>query len=278
MKYTTIVCSEANKINTKGSTHFTKLVRYMKKFAASLVLITLFSGCAFSGEAEDKLLSMSVTVKTPCGTGSGTIFTKGDKSYILTCGHVACGAKTIGPDGKTELVEDLDVVQTLFKNGKEVGELSLKAKLVAISLPEEEGGIDLALLEVRRGKDDRWGAAFLEDDKLGIGDELWHVGSLYGDVTNSLVKGHVARMDFRLKDWHSSFNVANLNSRPGSSGGGVWTKVGTEFKYCGMVVRGDGAGIALMKPVEVIKVWLKEVGHEELLVPDLDGKKMPKVP
>ena len=229
----------------------------MRQFVSSCVFIFLLSYSCLAGPNEDKLLNMSVTVKTDRGTGSGTFYKYKDKYYVLTAGHVVSSLRTT-KDGK-ETYGKCTVSQTLFKNGKEVGEISRKAKLVALSPPEEEGGIDLALLEVA-GFAGISTLSFDEDSKLDIGERIFHIGSLYGDITNSFIIGHVARLDFTLESFPDSvFNVVNLNGRPGSSGGGVFVNRGGKFFYAGMVVRGDSGGIMLTKPIEVIKAWLKEV-------------------
>lgn len=246
----------------------------MRKFLSSFVLLILLSPLNYimGNEISDKLQNMSVTVKTDKGTGSGTIFYSKDKMYVLTAGHVVCDSLEVNK-GLCE------VERTIFSKGKEIGSYTRKAKLVAISMPEEKGGIDLALLEVKGGKDERSGSVFLEDNILEVGDKIHHIGSLYGDITNSYITGTISRMDYNIPDFtDSTFNVANLNGRPGSSGGGVFLEKDGVFKYCGMVVRGDNGGCMLLKPVEVIKKWLKENNFNDVVDPEGVNEKVRVMP
>lgn len=257
-------------------------------YTTSLLVILFFPVLVLAGSIKS-LMDVSVTIETPRGTGSGTVFTAKGKTYVLTCGHVVEGLKTVQTveeevDGELKKIkkviwEDAKITQTLYttKDGvlNEAGSLSLLAKVIAFSAAEEDNGLDLAVLEVVKSDYIKHGANFATSHSdVAVGRKIYHIGSLYGDITNAYVTGEVSRLDYRLpnKKW-SSFNVAILNSKPGSSGGGIFLKKNSEYQYCGMLVRGDRAGVALFKPSWVIEKWLKKKELDFIIKKDSDGNR-----
>src|SRR5271165_3187525 len=128
----------------------------MKKLLAVLFfLIVPAAGTAAGGPLEDHVKNCSVTVKVRHGTGSGAIFVKNGKGYVLTAGHVV--SDLLYPDSDMDYPEfralhpvwhDAQVERTLFSKGREVGQLRTTAKVLAFSPADEQGGLDLAVLEV----------------------------------------------------------------------------------------------------------------------------------
>jgi S1-C subfamily serine protease len=232
------------------------LMAKLRPLFLSLLILLLLTGYTYAGAVEDRLQSYAVTVRAPDGSGSGCVFVKNGKAYILTAGHVAAGAE----DGKTDLI----IERTLFFKGREVGTIKAKARVIAYSPVETEGGLDLALLECNDAVFAKAGAAFLfNHDLVEAGLDVVHVGSLYGQLTNSICYGKVVRPDFHMLN--TSFTVVNLCGKPGSSGGPVFTKVGDKYLYIGMLTRGNDGCICFLKPSWVIEAWLKDQGLEEII-------------
>lgn len=243
----------------------------IKKTYISVLMLLFLSINVWSNEVENMVINCSTTIRTAEATGSGTLFLN---KYILTAGHVVRHLRNIEKiqteeNGEMKEVkkvswENAKVVQTIFKNGKEVGELIVFAKVIAFSPSEEDGGIDLAVLELLDDSYIKNSARFLPDNNnLEIGTDICHIGSLYGELTGSFIKGNISRLDHKYLN--RSFNVANLNVKGGSSGGGVFKLIDGKYYYCGMVVRSDDRGTTLLKPPHVIREWLKENKLDKIL-------------
>lgn len=230
-------------------------------------LLMLIPTAGWADNLDTQVKSVSVSVVTSGGSGSGTMFVQGDKTYVLTAGHVVEKLRHVNKVNKdtgneTKEVEviswdEAKVIQTLYQDDKEVENTVLLAKVVVYSPVEDEGGKDIAVLELLKKNHLKTGATLLPLPKhLTVGQDVIHIGSLYGSITGAYIRGNVARLDYRAL--HSSFNVINVDSKPGSSGGGIFIKDGDNYYLVGTVVRGDGSGVALTKPLAVIREVLKE--------------------
>ncbi len=243
----------------------------MKKFAVFLLFV-LPTVLIASPEVDThkRVANPSVSVSNEEGAilGSGTLFVSKNKVYVLTCGHlfpemrVVEKVKVDNKDGTTKEVDKVvwkspKVSRVRFdKKGKEIGDSRSLCKMLLYSPAEEGGGIDLALLEVMDNDFAKEGAKFLKDDSLiKPSTEIVHVGALYG-IPGCLVKGHFSRLDYNFKG--RPFNLAIINGRPGSSGGGVFTIENGSYVYCGMTVRGDSGGLMMLKTPGMIRGWLKD--------------------
>ncbi len=237
-----------------------------------LVFTLLCASRSDAGTLDINVKTPSVTVKTNSGTGSGTIFVNGDKNYVLTAGHVVSHLRHTHKTNKEEngISKEVEVVhwdeahimQTLYQDGKDVERSELAAKVVAYSAPEDEGGNDLAVLEILKKNHLKEGAKFLlADKKIEQGDHVIHIGSLYGDLTGSYIEGTIARLDYKYLN--NAFNVVSMNAKPGSSGGGVFRKDGEAYYLMGIVTRGDNGGTIFVKPPEVIREFLKDNGFDD---------------
>ncbi len=228
------------------------------------------------------LQDVSVTVKAAGGEGSGVIITrevevapnKIDKvNFVWTAAHVVDGLKssrTIIKDGKSiKIVEfkDAQIVKELVEEGRRVGEIKMEAKVVKYS--DAENGEDLALLMVRKkGFIDKSVTFYKADGKpVAIGTELYHVGSLLGQVgSNSMTRGICSQVG-RVLDLGTGdgtvFDQTTVTAFPGSSGGGVFLSERSDDKagqYMGMLVRGAGETFNLIVPVRRMREYAKKEG------------------
>lgn len=246
----------------------------VKKFSVSflsLILLFLFTVRSTAGEFEDKVKNVGVTVKVPGGSGSGCLFLSKGHVYCLTAGHVVCHCRKdtevniFGPIRINRVDWDQPIVErVLFHKGRQVGILSSRAKVLKFSAHEENGGLDIALLQLENDNFSKTGARFLTDNSIiGEGLDIVHVGSLYGELTNSVCYGKVVRPDFHVFD--TSFTVCQIGGRPGSSGGPVFTKIEDKYLFIGMLTRGDNGGLNLIKPSWVIEAWLHEEEMDDIV-------------
>lgn len=202
------------------------------------------------------LLDISATIRTNRAEGSGSIKqTKDGQVWIWTCGHVVADLRRLGPNGKV-LFDDAKVVRIDVEDGRTVGQHVWDAQVIRYSHAEK--GEDLALLRLRskRYKPADSVKFHLGKEITSIGTELYHCGSLLGEVgSNSLTSGIMSQHGRLI--FEKIFDQASVVSFPGSSGGGVARK--SDGKYVGMVVRGAGEGFTLMVPVRRMYEWAKKV-------------------
>lgn len=231
-----------------------------------------------AAELDNNVLLPSVRVQAKSGTGSGTIFKMNGNEYVITAGHVIEGDKEVK---EVEVVNDKGITEkkqktywpgfyvtrTLFKDNQEIGELRLKAEMIAFSPPEEHGGLDIAVLKMVEQPYMKSTARWLDSDGLKPGDDIAHVGNIYGDVTGGFCKGSIIRIDLAAPELNNSkFLVGHLGGmRRGSSGGGVFYLKEGKYYWIGMVVRGDAGGLSLIKTSHVIEGFLKEQKLDKLI-------------
>lgn len=243
-------------------------------FGVAVVLVT-----SLSAFADDKVVNnlqvASVTVGTGNGTGSGVFITRNGVNFVWTAAHVveslrhtrevidsATGTKRVVVE-----FDDAKVIQMLIEDGRKVGQLEFDAKVIRYS--DAENGEDLALLMVRKKNLVNVNVSFFEGkDPPLLGTDLWHVGSLLGQMgANSLTSGIISQHGRLHKG--KVYDQTTVTAFPGSSGGGVFTKDG---RYVGMLVRGAGEQFNLIVPVRRMRDWAKKAKVEWALD---DKLKMP---
>lgn len=203
--------------------------------------------------------------------GSGTVFKTNGQTYILTAGHVVERARhiteTVGEDGKPKQEVYFDNVIVLVERVKDdivTGELRLRCKVVKFSPPEEEHGNDLAVLQPYEGDLLPYAAKPLPPGKtLSAGMFVYHVGSLEGELVNSVTFGIIASPTRMYRN--KPFIQLTSPARPGSSGGGVFVVQEGQCYYIGMLTRGGGETISLAVPLSRIKATLKTWNLSALL-------------
>jgi hypothetical protein len=228
------------------------------------------------------LQDVSVTVKSGFGEGSGVIVTrevevspnvKQKVNFVWTAAHVVDGLRSVRvviKDGKPQTVvefKDAQIVKELVEDGRRVGEFKMEAKVIKYS--DAENGEDLALLMVRKkGFIDKTTTFYKDSGKpVAIGTELYHVGSLLGQVgSNSMTRGICSQVG-RVLDLGTGdgvvFDQTTVTAFPGSSGGGVFLSERTKEKagqYVGMLVRGAGETFNLIVPVRRMRSYAKKEG------------------
>lgn len=188
---------------------------------------------------------------------SGTLLKHKGKTYILSCCH------------GIEEIENLELLEALHISYDSEGNIiefkSLPIQILNFSKSEENGGTDLALFEVLDNEFTCCGAAFT-NIKLRPKDKIVCIGNTFGTYTSSVYEGTITKQLMNLHDgWPDPFFITSCEVRNGCSGGGVFTKRGGKYYYCGMINRSDLRGIGMFKPVNVIYRWLEENGLEGLI-------------
>lgn len=250
-------------------------------------------------KADEKLYNnlqdISVTVKAGMSEGSGVVITrevqtapnKTEKvNFVWTAGHVIDGLRSvrtiITTEGQRKVVEfrDAQIVKEHVENGRKVGESIMYAKVIKYSHAED--GEDLAILIVRKKNFIPTGAIFAGNEPVAIGTELYHVGSLLGQVgSNSMTRGIMSQVGRVLNLGTGDgvvFDQTTVNAFPGSSGGGVFLSERSGDKqgqYVGMLVRGAGETFNLIVPVRRMRAWAEKENvrwalDTDVKVPSLD--------
>lgn len=237
-----------------------------------LSLLMTMSAYSDDKATADYLQDVSVTIVSESrfarGEGSGVIFSRKDKdgntvNFVWTAAHVIDNLrqerKVIVDGSSKTLVEfkDAKIVKVIRQNGRTVGRLELDAEVVKYSNAND--GHDLALLRVRKLNfvDDT--VKFHLDKKIPkLGTDLWHVGSLLGEMgSNSMTDGIYSQTGRLIPSLNKHvFDQTTVAAFPGSSGGGVFLK--TDARYVGMLVRGAGETFNLIVPVRRMQQWCEK--------------------
>ena len=218
----------------------------------------------------EHLQDISVTIKAEDrfsrSEGSGVLIIRKidgeDVTFVWTAAHVVDNLRSVreaidakGSSRKVVEFKDAKVVKELVERGRRVGEIKMDARVIKYS--DYDDGHDLALLMVRAKDYGKAGAEFLmekKDDVVPIGTELYHVGSLLGQMgSNSMTSGIIAQVG--RTHGKVEFDQTTVTAFPGSSGGGVYLKSG---QYVGMLVRGAGEGFNLIVPIRRMYKWASE--------------------
>lgn len=249
--------------------------RLLSFLAAALVALSVSVSAFAEGPAPiiQNLQDISVTIRANGSQGSGTLYTRkvGDNdtvTFVWTAAHVVDGLRktrsVIDPEtGTPRLVvefEDAEIVKEFTEEGRRIGEMKFDARVVRYS--DADQGEDLALLMVRKKNyvADGVGAKFYLDKEIpAIGTELYHVGSLLGQIgSNSLTTGVISQNGRVLNLGANGviFDQTTVTAFPGSSGGGVYLK--SDGRYVGMLVRGAGEQFNFIVPARRLTAWAEK--------------------
>ena len=252
-----------------------------KAILSSILLLLAITSSALSADKElyQHLQDISVTVNSGLGEGSGVLITrdvivapgKVEKiNFVWTAAHVIDNLRSerrVVENGQTKRViefRDAKIIKEHIEDGRTVGESSMYAKVIKYS--DSENGEDLAILMVRKKGFVTASAVFYADDtSTPVGTELYHVGSLLGQVgSNSMTRGILSQVG-RVLDLGNGegvvFDQTTVTAFPGSSGGGVFLSERTPDKagqYVGMLVRGAGETFNFIVPVRRMRTWAKD--------------------
>ena len=253
------------------------------RFSLFLIAIALALATASSSQAQvvQKLLDISVTVKSGGSQGSGTLVTRklpsGDTiTFVWTAGHVVDGLRktrtVVDPESGTPRAvvefEDAQIVKEFTEDGRRIGEQKFEARILRYS--DSEQGEDLALLQVRKKNyTTEGGTEFYLDAAIPpIGTDLYHVGSLLGQFgANSFTTGTMSQHGRVLNLGANGviFDQTTVTAFPGSSGGGVFLK--SDGRYVGMLVRGAGEQFNFIVPARRLAGWAKKAKVEWAIDP-----------
>lgn len=246
----------------------------MKYLWAAIVVLFASVSLAEDVTVAEYLQNISVTVKSGTSEGSGVIITRGKTNFVLTAGHVIDSLRRTrsvidpktGAERNVVEFDDAQIVQNIYQNGRKVGQLEMSAKVLCYS--NADFGEDLALLRVLKDDFIRDTAQFyLKSEPPRIGSDLYHVGSLRGQVgSNSLTTGIISQTGRIMNG--VLYDQTNCTAFPGSSGGGIFLR--ESGVYIGMLVRSGGEGFNFYVPIRRIEKWAKRMNIEFVLNADLD--------
>ena len=242
----------------------------MKKLSLLLAIAaTQLSLWSAEKTVAEHLQDISVTIRAEngwsSGEGSGVIFTRKDKdgnlvNFVWTAAHVVDNLRTerrVLVNGTPRTVvefKDAKIIKVIRQAGRAVGRLELDAEVIKWS--DADDGHDLALLRIRKHNFVTDSVKFyLDEDTPKLGTELWHVGSLLGQLgSNSMTDGIYSQHGRLIPELNKLvFDQTTVAAFPGSSGGGVFLK--SDSRYIGMIVRGAGETFNLIVPVRRMKDW-----------------------
>ena len=234
-----------------------------------MLLAVSISAAEAKKPTADYLQDVSVTIvsegRISRGEGSGVIFSRKDKdgntvNFIWTAAHVIDNLRSerkVIVNGTSRTIvtfKDAKIVKVVRQKGRAVGQLELDAEVIKYS--DSEDGHDLALLKVRKlNFVDDTVKFYLDKEIPKLGTDLWHVGSLLGQMgSNSMTDGVYSQTGRLIKSLNKHvFDQTTVAAFPGSSGGGVFLK--SDARYVGMLVRGAGETFNLIVPARRMIVW-----------------------
>lgn len=181
------------------------------------------------------------------GYFSGTLVCSQGFNYVLTCGHAF-----------EEFEKDVDevwITRPICDTQGNVLQLQYsQAELINLSLSEESGGQDIAVLRLEDKLADH-GAIFYTS-KLKVFKDFTHIGNPYGTYINAAIPGKIAKLDMErtYEGTTTHFVIVSCEVREGCSGGGIFI----DSSYAGMVLRADKYGFGLVRDVKYIRQYLEE--------------------
>lgn len=234
---------------------------------ALIVLMPTFAVAQTPSKSEDVpqyLQEISVTIRAgEKAQGSGVLFVKGEKTYVLTASHVVADLRTtrkVIRDGSEKPVvefEDPTIVKVFISEGRTVGRTEMIAKIIKYS--DAEHGQDLCILQLYAKNFAKTSAVLHDGDIPHLGTNLIHCGSLMGEVGSaSLTKGILSQWG-RLLD-KKIYDQCAVACYPGSSGGGMYLE--NNGTLVGVVLRGAGENFTLIRPAREIRKWAKDAKVE----------------
>lgn len=254
----------------------------MKKYLVIYIALVLSSIAALTSFAEDNkeavnkvsvsqhLQDISVTIRADRSEGSGVITNVNGVNYVWTAGHVVeslrhTHAELVEGSPKTVVeFNDAEIVKELVEDGRTVGQMRFFAEVIRYS--NATFGDDLALLKVRKKDLAPSKVKFYLDKEIpSIGTELYHVGSLLGQMgANSMTRGIMSQHGRLIAG--IVYDQTTCAAFPGSSGGGIFLNDG---RYIGMIVRGAGETFNLCVPIRRMHQYAKKVGVEFIIDPSV---------
>lgn len=231
-----------------------------------VVIFFFISMVSNAAQVAKEIESVTVTIKTDFGSGSGVVFKRdvliGDKTqtceFVLTAAHVITGYTKI-PDTYVirrivPYVEKAPQSSTLSVGRIVNGNMKWwRAKLIC-----KDDKTDLALLVVMDQ-----GPVVEKTTMIGtltaqeIGNTVWHCGTPKGQYYNSIMNGIISRTR-KLIDY-IEYDQLSMPIVGGCSGGGVFVEDDGQARLIGIILRADDKNIALMCPLRNINKWAEQM-------------------
>ncbi len=170
-------------------------------------------------EIIDHLIACNVAVMYPSGAGSGVVYAKNGKHYILTASHVVVDEEV--PNACPTFGTKPILICSMQKDGNEICYAS-PAKLIFVD-PEN----DIAILEFEKEPTNEVQVSQFYFGNIRIGDRVYAVGNSSLDI-NSVSTGivqHTNRSPIADKG-KRKFIQTNCSGGPGLSGGGLYLENG----------------------------------------------------
>lgn len=193
----------------------------------------------------ERILTHSVTIlykstENKFGLGSGVLYEKNGKCYVMTAAHVVLDEKTHGCGS---------IIVSFTPSDSDVLTHGWKGKLVASN---EE--LDAAIIELVDGIPSEIHSTSFVSHTPKIGREVYAVGNPLGEV-NMVTEGIICHNNRRVPWCKQRHLQTTCIGAPGSSGGGVFT---ADTGECvGLVVRlSNATGILVVLPAKEIIAWL----------------------
>lgn len=228
-------------------------------------------------QVNQYLQDVSVTVKSESGTGSGTVFKRGDETYVLTAGHVVDGlrrTRKVIRDGNEKTIVEFGrptIIKHYIEKGETVGKVELVGTIVKFS--DADHGEDLALIKIAKGSALEKSAVLYEGELVSLGTDILHVGSFHGEFgANSFSKGFLSQYGRTINE--KSFFQTSASAVPGSSGGGLFLTSAAQY---GVLVRGSDSSINFGVGYQRIRDWFKRANVEYVINPNAEVKPLDSV-
>lgn len=198
-----------------------------------------------NASVAEKILSNAVTVfytsqEHQMGMGSGVLYNKGGKWYVMTAAHVVADEKTHGC-GR--------ILVMFIPSDSDTATHSWIGKLVACN-----DSMDAAIIELdETGEKEMTSTSFMQETPK-IGQSVYAVGNPVGDI-NTVTEGIVC-YNRRRVDWCETRHLQiTCNGAHGSSGGGVFSA--DTGKCVGIVVRlNSESHILMVLPTNQVIEWM----------------------
>jgi hypothetical protein len=250
----------------------------MRFVATILSVVALFMATTVAEAGPPKgvtvaewIQGLSVTVKAGNTSGCGTVITREKEGeqihWIQTCAHVVEHCRNVkeiidGRGNKRHVVtyDEVQIVQEIVKDGREVGRRQLDAKVFKCDREN-----DIAVLWLIATNELKGSVCFVKSDEApAVGTELYHCGSPGGHDygAHSVTPGIIAQAGRVLED--KEYDQITCASIGGSSGGAVINKETGE--YLGILVSGlrSSDNFSYIVPMRRVRAWAKRARVEWL--------------
>ena len=203
-------------------------MRATRTAALALALLCLAAAPAAAAD-PDALVASTVCVKCGGGQGTGAVYERGGRCYVLTAAHV------VPPKWPVTV-----------RRG--AGGADVAADVVL-----RDAGLDFAILKVPAGAFKGHGVELGADAPQRVGARIYHVGFYQGRFPDSFAAGRVAYVGREVVDdagRRGTFDQADLTQFQGSSGGPIYDKRG---KWVGFACLTAGERVGFFVPLRSVR-------------------------